>query len=189
MIQHFGSFIKGIFLLKDALKVISEKKDYGKKKEFQRKLVGFQLMILDVIETADKIFEVISENKRTGGSYDFVRDIQSLAYSQNYAIIKIITFIAQEELTDIVNIVEPGLNNSIKSLLNAKSHRLVYITKYKDYNGKGINELYNEKYLQEGKVLVDELKECSEDLGSLIKETINLEDILSLDIIQKKKDN
>lgn len=180
MLEQFGNLLSAIGLLTDALKMASDKKDQSTKKDFQRKVVAFQFLLLELIETADEIFKLINEAKSADKPHETIKGLQHLAYSQNHTIYKLIQLVEDREFQQIIDLLKPSLRAEVINQLHSKRSRIRLVLRVDDLEKKELQELYTEQYHQKGVGIINELKVCTEEIATLIRENMKFEDLISL---------
>lgn len=180
MIEELGNLVTALNLLKDAFKLALRQKGVVQTKEFQRKIVSFQFLLLEIVEKAGRIFELINSAKGADVPHKLISDIKHLAYSQNHSLYKLITLVEDEDFYRVVDLLKPNLRTIVHHQLHSKRARINLLMRVDDLDKKQLTEIYNQEYLGKGVGLIEELKTCSEEMATLIRDHIKINDLVSL---------
>ena len=177
MIEQLGTLLTAIGLFKDGIGSVLKWSELSKRKDIQRRIISIQLSLEDIISTAEKIFNIIEE-ACTSDDQSKVQDLKVVAHSQIYSIRKLSMDMREEEFGKVIKLMAPEFGREIFRYIHPKQERLRTLTRVDDFNIDRLKELYDESHTNEGKEILEGLKNCSNELSSLIKEKINLVDII-----------
>lgn len=180
MIEELGNLVTALKLLKDAIKLALRQKGVSQTKVFQRKVVAFQFLLLELIEKAEKIFVLIDVAKEADDSHKSISDIKSLGYSQSNTIFKLTELVQDEEFYTVVDLLKPNLRTMVHNQLNSKKARIKILMMVEDFNKKNLTEIYTQDYFEKGLEVIMKLKACSEEMATIIRDHININDLIAI---------
>lgn len=177
MIDQLGTLLTALDLFKDGIGAVLKWGELSKRKDIQRRIISIQLNLEDIISTAEKIFNIIEE-ACTSNDQSKLQDLKALAFSQISSIRKLSMDMRDEEFEKVVKLMAPEFGREVFRYIHPKQERLRTLTRVDDYNIASLKGLYGESHMDEGKDILEGLKGCSNELSALIKEKIDLADII-----------
>lgn len=177
MIEQLGTLLTAVELFRDGITSILNWGGLSKRKDIQRRIVSIQLNLEDIISTAEKIFMLIKDVSETKNQPQ-IQDIKALAFSQLSSIRKLTIDMMDEEFEKIIKLMAPSFGREIFNYVHPKQERLRTLLRVDDLSTDNLKRLYNESHMSNGMEILDGLKKCSNELSSLIKAKIKLEDVI-----------
>lgn len=181
MIEYLSPIAAVYNILKNAIKDAMDHFELSQRKEIQRKIVSLQLILVNIIETADRIYEridVIRANAHDSNR-KVLEDIKALAFSQNHALYKLATELEDSTTEEILRLLSPNVRRDLNLNINSKRARIGLLMKVDDLTTKGIKNLYTTDHYEQGHKVLEKLRECADGVAVIIREKISLEELLS----------
>jgi len=179
--MEYLSIILSFFkLLIEGFKEIKSKVKLAEKTKFQRKIISIHLILQDIIETGEEILELIADSISSGRkpNQKELKEIKELVNSQRSNLRNLSFAFRDETSENILKILNPGLQSNIAEYILLKNSRIQMLI-FRLWDEK-FNEIYDNANYAIGLQTISDLKKCSDELTSFIKEYINIEDIIRL---------
>ena len=179
MDDYLGSISFAYTLIKDTIVIALQKQDITQNKNFQRKILSLHNSMFEIIDNAEKIFNLISSVKGsdTNEQYETTLQIKALTYSQTRAIKKLGNEVDDDTWFKLFRHLMPDLREKIHDPMFLKGERLRILLQTDDLNYEELNSLYNDSYLKEGREIIKKLKGTAKEVSQGIKAKISLEDL------------
>jgi hypothetical protein len=179
MEEYLGPISFAYTLLKDTIVIALKRQEVVENKEFQRKILSIHNLMFEIIDNAEKIFDLISSIKtsETNEQHDTILKIKALAHSQTRAIEKLGNGVYDDTWFKLFRHLMPDLRKKIHDPMFIKGERLRILLRTDDLNYEELRNLYNDSYLHEGREIIENLKATSEEVSQAIKAKISLKDL------------
>ena len=179
MEEYLGPISFAYTLLKDTIVIALQRQDVAQNKDFQRKILSLHNSMFEIIDNAEKIFDLISlvKSSETNEQHETILQIKALAHSQTRAIEKLSNEVYDDIWFKLFRHLVPDLRKKIHDPMFIKGERLRFLLRTDDLNYEELSNLYNDSYLNEGREIIENLKGTSEEVSQAIKAKISLKDL------------
>ncbi len=178
MIEYISPLVSLYKTLTEGIRSINVKARSKEKYKIQRKIISIQIILENIIETAEQIFAILDVPIKENSKLDKIKkdELISLTNSQGKNLNELLMTLRADTSDYILKLFAPQLRRNIEKHIYMKQGRIVRLSwALRQFDSRKLKKIYNKEYYKEGIEQVKQLKDCSRDLSDFIKEHINLE--------------